>query len=44
MLNVDYLDKGLGMIPPAHFVYDFSAKMFLMLHSINSRMLESLAL
>ena len=44
MLNVDYLDKGLGIVSPAHFMYDFSAKMFLMLYSINSRMLESLAL
>ena len=26
---------GLGLVPPSHFVYDFSRKMFLMLYSIN---------
>ena len=35
LLNFDFLDKGLGIISPAHFVYDFSTKMFLMLYSIN---------
>ena len=35
MLNFDFLDKSLGIVPPAHFVYDFLAKMFLMLYSIN---------
>ena len=35
MLNFDFLDKGLGIVSPAHFVYDFSTKMFLMLYSIN---------
>ena len=35
MLNLDFLDKGLGIVSPAHFVYDFSTKMFLMLYSIN---------
>ena len=35
MLNFAILDKGLGMVSPAHFVYDFSMKMFLMLYSIN---------
>ena len=35
MLNFDFLDKGLGIISPAHFVYDFSTKMLLMLYSIN---------
>ena len=35
MLNFDILDKGLGMVSPARFVYDFSMKMFLMLYSIN---------
>ena len=34
MLNIDILDKGLGTVSPAHFVYDFSPKMFL-LYSIN---------
>ena len=36
MLNFDFLDKSLGIISPAHFVYDFLTKMFLMLYSINS--------
>ena len=35
MLNFDILDKGLGIVSPAHFVYDFSTKIFLMLYSIN---------
>ena len=35
MLNFDFLDKGLEILSPAHFVYDFLAKMFLMLYSIN---------
>ena len=35
MLNFDFVDKGLGIGCPAHFVYDFSAKMFLVLYSIN---------
>ena len=35
MLNFDCLDKGLGIVSAAHFVYDFSTKMFLMLYSIN---------
>ena len=35
MLNFDLLDKGLGKVYPAHFVYDFPTKMFLMLYSIN---------
>ena len=30
MLNFDFLDKGLGIVSPAHFVYEFSTKMFLM--------------
>ena len=34
MLNFDVLDKGLGIVSPAHFVYDFSTKMFLMLYSV----------
>ena len=25
MLNFDFLDKGLGINSPAHFVYDFSS-------------------
>ena len=35
MLNFGFLDKSLGKVSPAHFVYDFSAKMFLMLYSMN---------
>ena len=35
MLKFDFLDKGLGIVFPAHFVYDFSTKMFFMLYSIN---------
>ena len=35
MVNFDFLDKGLGIVSPAHFVYDFSAKMILMLCFIN---------
>ena len=35
MLNFDFLDKGLGIVSPAHFVYDFLTKIFLMLYSIN---------
>ena len=32
--NFDIL-KGLGIVSAAHFVYDFSTRMFLMLYSIN---------
>ena len=35
MLNVDFLEKGLGIVSPAHFVYDFLRKVFLKLYSIN---------
>ena len=35
MLNFDFLDKGLGIVSAAHFVYDFSTETFLMLYSIN---------
>ena len=35
MLKFDFLDKGLEIVSPAHFVYDFSTLMFLMLYSIN---------
>ena len=35
MLNFDILDKGLGIVSPAHYVYGFSTKMFLMLFSFN---------
>ena len=33
MLNFDFLDEGLGIVSPAHFVYDFSTKIFIMLYS-----------
>ena len=35
MLNFDFIDKGLGIVSPTHFAYDFSTKMFFMLYSIN---------
>ena len=36
MLNLDFLEKGLEIVYPSYFVYDFSKKkMFLMLCSIN---------
>ena len=35
MLNFDILDKGLGIVSAAHFVYDFSTELFLKLYSIN---------
>ena len=35
MLNFDFLDKDLGIVSPAHSVYDFLTIMLLMLYSIN---------
>ena len=35
MLDFNFPEKGLGLVSPTDFVYDFSRKMFLMLHSIN---------
>ena len=35
MLNFDFLEKGLGIVSPLHFVYDFSREMVLILYSIN---------
>ena len=35
MLNFSFSEKGLGLVSPPHFVYDFSIKIFLMLHYIN---------
>ena len=35
MLNFGFLDKDLGIISPAHFMYDKTTKMLLMLHAIN---------
>ena len=35
MVNFYFLEKSLEIASSPHFVYDFSKKMFLMLHSIN---------
>ena len=35
MLNFDFLNKGLRIVSSAHFVYDFSTEMLLMLYPIN---------
>ena len=35
MLNFDFLEKGLRIVTPPHFVCDFSRKMCLMLYSFN---------
>ena len=35
MVNFGFSGKGLRIVSPPHFVYDFSRKMFLMLYSIN---------
>ena len=35
MLKFNSSEKGLGPVSSSHFVYDFSRKMFLMLHAIN---------
>ena len=35
MLKSDFSEKGLGIVSPPHFVYDFSRKTILMLYSIN---------
>ena len=35
MLNFNFSGKSLGIVSPPNFVYDFSGKMFLMIHSIN---------
>ena len=35
MLNFNFPEKGLGLLSPPDFLYDFSRKMFLMLYSIN---------
>ena len=35
VLNFEFLQKGLGVVSPTHFVYDLSRKVFLMLYPIN---------
>ena len=35
MLNFGFLDKGMGIVSPTHFVYDLTAEVFLMLYSIS---------
>ena len=35
MLNLNFSEKGLGLISTLHFVYNVSRKMFLMLYSTN---------
>ena len=32
MLNFNFSEKAKGLVSPLHIVYDFSRKMFLMLH------------
>ena len=35
MLSFDFLGKGLVIVFPAHFLYDFLTKRFFMLYSVN---------
>ena len=35
MLNFNFSEKGLGLVSSPYFGYNFSRKIFLMLHSIN---------
>ena len=35
MLNFVFLEKGLGLVSPPHFVYEYSRKNYLVLYSIN---------
>ena len=35
VFNFDFLEKGLGIVSPPHFVNDFSIKTFLVLYSMN---------
>ena len=39
MLDLDILEKDLGLVSPTHFVYDFSTKIFLRFYSINGPIL-----
>ena len=34
-LNFNFPEKGVGVVSPPQFVYDFSRKMFIVLYSIN---------
>ena len=34
MLNFSFSEKGLELVSPPHFVYDFSRKMFLLFKNI----------
>ena len=36
ILNFNFAEKGLRLVTPPYFAYDFSRKMFLMLYSIHS--------
>ena len=35
MLNFNFSEEDLGLVSPSYFVYEFSRKMFLILHCIN---------
>ena len=35
VLNFAFLEKGLGIVSPPHFVFDLSRKTFVMVFSIN---------
>ena len=35
MLNFDFLERGLGIASPPHFVCDFARKMLLLLYTIS---------
>ena len=35
MFNLDFIEKGLGIVSAPHFENDLSRKMVLMLYSIN---------
>ena len=41
MLKFEYVEKGLGLAPASHFLYDFSRKMFLKLYSITDQIFMS---
>ena len=35
MFDFNFSENSLELVPPPYFVYDFSSKMFVMLHSID---------